>query len=76
MNRTAVRVAALVLAMGMTFFELLGIGLLAGLNGAASNSVVVLPRVTVTAAGVDDLGHYFDASASAAQLQAANRTRR
>lgn len=62
MNRTTVRVAALGLAMAITVLELLGIALLADHVSRAGDSVVVLPRVTVIAAGVDDLGHYFDDS--------------
>ena len=76
MNRTTIRVAAIVLATGMTYFELLGIERLAEHSGPAGDSIVVLPRVTITAAGVDDLGHYFDGPVSAAQLEVANRPRR
>jgi hypothetical protein len=82
MNRITVRVAAIVLATGIAYLQLLSIELLAERTGPSGNSVVVLPRVTITAAGVDDLGHYFDgpgsaaSAVSAAHLEVANQARR
>ena len=48
MNRTAVRLAASLLAAGITFFELVGIECLSESAGFAYNSAAVLPRITVT----------------------------
>jgi hypothetical protein len=51
MNRTAVRLAASLLAAGITIFELVGIEWLSERAGFAYDSAVVLPRITVTPAG-------------------------
>lgn len=81
MNRTTVRIAALVLAAGVTLIELFGIGLLAGHAGPSDGSVVVLPHIVVTPTGAYEAEHpdgtWIEAVESSPRVhaQAANQAR-
>jgi hypothetical protein len=71
MNRTAVRLAASLLAAGITIFELVGIQWLSESAGFAYDSAVVLPRITVTPAGTpvpDDRDGVWTESVDASAL--------
>jgi hypothetical protein len=57
MNRTTVRVVSIVLAAGITISEFVGIALLAEHAGFTGDSVVVLPRITINATGMQEEEH-------------------
>jgi hypothetical protein len=81
MNRTTVRIAAMVLAVGFTLFELVGIGLLAEQVGSSRTADVALPRIVITPTGAYIADHRggtwtesVDAS-SAVHVRAVNQAR-
>lgn len=72
MNRTTVRVVAIVLAAGITISKFVGIGLLAEHAGFTGDSIVVLPRITVTATGMREAEHRGDTNAVGHRVYGSN----
>jgi hypothetical protein len=86
MNSTTVRVVSIVLAAGFTISKFVGIGLLAQHVWFSGDSVVVLPRITVTATRLQEAQHLgvtgtpsviaSTAQPPTAQVHAANQMRK